>query len=296
MDVIEASLHEQLQLEDIASAAGFSPFHFHRLFLSIVGETPRQFVLRLRVERSAALLLDQPESAVSDIAIRCGFSTASAFSRAFKEAFQMTPSEWRRSHDQVRSEGGSGDTNRVRTSDPANTIRRHSFDNRWDLIIDGLEPAALQICARPEMHVAYLRHTGNFVGNAAVFTAMFDQLADWARTALPATPETLAVYHDDPSITSKDQLRFSACVQIPATLVPTAPVSRTSLRGGEYAVGRFRLGESDYAKAWAALLADWLPSSGFETDDRPYVERFLGIPDVFGRREVEICIPVRKQR
>ena len=47
-----------------AAAAGFSPFHFHRLFLSTVGETPRQFVLRLRVERSAALLVDQPESAV----------------------------------------------------------------------------------------------------------------------------------------------------------------------------------------------------------------------------------------
>jgi AraC family transcriptional regulator len=54
---IEEHLHEKLMLNEIASKAHFSPFHFHRLFSSVTGETLNNFITRKRIERSASFLL-----------------------------------------------------------------------------------------------------------------------------------------------------------------------------------------------------------------------------------------------
>jgi AraC family transcriptional regulator len=85
---------EDLSLAALAAHARLSPFHLHRVFSSAAGETPKQFTLRLRLGRAAAMLLTGDDS-VLDIALSCGFQSHEVFTRAFRRRFGMTPSAYR---------------------------------------------------------------------------------------------------------------------------------------------------------------------------------------------------------
>ncbi|MBZ5633531.1 MAG: helix-turn-helix domain-containing protein [Acidobacteriia bacterium] len=89
-----AHLDEDLSLAALAAQAGLSPFHLHRVFSAAAGETPKQFTLRLRLGRAAAMLLAGDES-VLNVALSCGFQSHEAFCRAFRSRFGMTPSAYR---------------------------------------------------------------------------------------------------------------------------------------------------------------------------------------------------------
>lgn len=94
-DFMRAQLAGPLALPDIARAACLSPFHFHRSFRMFFGETPHQYVLRLRLER-AADRLRRSIVPVTDIALDVGFENPAHFSRAFKQRFNCTPQDYRR--------------------------------------------------------------------------------------------------------------------------------------------------------------------------------------------------------
>jgi AraC family transcriptional regulator len=87
-------LDEDLSLQALAGRAGLSAFHAHRVFLGTSGETPKQFTLRLRLDRAAALLLVTGNNVI-DVALDCGFGSHEAFTRAFRKRFGMTPSAYR---------------------------------------------------------------------------------------------------------------------------------------------------------------------------------------------------------
>src|ERR1700689_3098923 len=89
-----AHLDEDVSLAALAGQAGLSAFHLHRVFSAAAGETPKQFTLRLRLARAAAMLLTTGDS-VLDVALDCGFQTHEAFCRAFRRRFRMTPSAYR---------------------------------------------------------------------------------------------------------------------------------------------------------------------------------------------------------
>jgi AraC family transcriptional regulator len=85
---------EDLSLAALATRSGLSPFHLHRLFSAAASETPKQFTLRLRLERAALLLL-QGERSVLNVALSCGFRSHEAFCRAFRRCFGMRPGAYR---------------------------------------------------------------------------------------------------------------------------------------------------------------------------------------------------------
>jgi AraC family transcriptional regulator len=95
MDYVQAHLDEELKLEKLAGVAAFSPFHFHRVFAAIAGETLSDFIRRVRLERAASGLAILRDTSVLEIALRCGFSSAATFARAFKSHFGMSATEWR---------------------------------------------------------------------------------------------------------------------------------------------------------------------------------------------------------
>jgi AraC family transcriptional regulator len=83
-----------LSLAVLASRAGWSRFHFHRAFRRVVGETPKQYTLRVRLERAAARLAAGDES-VLDVAIGAGFTSHEVFTRAFGRHFGRSPAHYR---------------------------------------------------------------------------------------------------------------------------------------------------------------------------------------------------------
>jgi AraC family transcriptional regulator len=77
-------------LEELAAAAAFSPYHFHRIYREVTGETPAETLHRERLSRAAALLVrgGQPVAAVAKA---CGYGSAAAFTRAFRAAYGIPP-------------------------------------------------------------------------------------------------------------------------------------------------------------------------------------------------------------
>ena len=85
MDQIERSCRQPLTLADVASAVGFSPFHFLRVFRQVTGTTPHQYLIGARIRLAARLLLDTDRS-VTVIAYDVGFEDLSNFVRTFHRA------------------------------------------------------------------------------------------------------------------------------------------------------------------------------------------------------------------
>jgi AraC family transcriptional regulator len=94
IDFIEAHLHEDISLSDLAAAACLSPFHFTRAFRARHGVSPVRFVQRRRIERSMRLLL-QPGSRIAAVAHACGFADQAHFTTAFRRLTGTTPGAWR---------------------------------------------------------------------------------------------------------------------------------------------------------------------------------------------------------
>ena len=105
VDYIENHLSQEITLKDIASAAFFSPYHFHRIFKGLMGEPVNQFVQRIRLEKAALLLRGNPHTSVTRVAMECGYLNPAAFSRAFRSTFGCTPSEWRKGEGQASKNG-----------------------------------------------------------------------------------------------------------------------------------------------------------------------------------------------
>ena len=92
---MRSRLAESISLEELAKAAGLSPFHFARLFKAATGHPPHDYHIRLRVDRAQELLRTRArEWNLAAIASECGFADQSHFSRQFKRVVGITPGEY----------------------------------------------------------------------------------------------------------------------------------------------------------------------------------------------------------
>jgi len=92
--LVHAKMEDDLSLEEMAQSVGLSTAHFARMFRRSTGETPHQFVLRLRVERAKAMLRAS-NARVFDVAFACGFKTPQHFAQVFRNACRVSPTEYR---------------------------------------------------------------------------------------------------------------------------------------------------------------------------------------------------------
>jgi AraC family transcriptional regulator len=91
---IATHAHEPLDLARIAATAGLSPFHFLRLFATVLGVTPHQYLVRSRLRRAAQLLAEDTRP-ITDIAFEVGFGDLSNFVRSFHRAAGVSPRRFR---------------------------------------------------------------------------------------------------------------------------------------------------------------------------------------------------------
>jgi AraC family transcriptional regulator len=95
LDWLERQLDQPLMLEQIASHAGLSPYHFSRLFTARMGRSVMAHVRGRRLVRAARRLCDEPALKLVDLAFDCGFESQEAFTRAFKRLFGVSPGRFR---------------------------------------------------------------------------------------------------------------------------------------------------------------------------------------------------------
>lgn len=93
---IENNLDNKILLKDVAREAHLSEFHFHRIFKTLTGETIKDLLMRLKLEKGANQL-QYSQKEIQQIAFECGYENHETFTRAFKSYFQLTPKEYRTS-------------------------------------------------------------------------------------------------------------------------------------------------------------------------------------------------------
>jgi len=302
IDYIENHLDKELRLEELASVAAFSKFHFHRIFFSIMGETLFHFIRRLRLEKSCFLLLSHPRMSIMEVAFSCGFSTPSGFTKSFTDYFQVSPSQWKESK-MVDSNIGNVESNlgqdlsnsgkelksKLWYANLQNKTRRSSMSNKENVVV-------VKDC--PEKTVAYVRYIGPYQGNADLFGSLSRQICTWAgpRNLLhfPDT-EFLVIYHDNPEITEESKQRISVCLTVPGDTKVDGEIGKMTIPPGKYAFARFRLGKSGYQEAWNWVYGQWLPGSGYAPDDRPCYEQYYNGPEdnSDGMMDLDIVVPVK---
>lgn len=295
IDHIREHLADELKLPDLARVAAFSPFHFHRLFTAIIGETLFAFIQRVRIERAAVALRDHPDESVLAIALDHGFSSAGAFARAFRAHFGMSATEWRaggaerwRAKQAARSK--RGESNRKRGKAPGRRGAHTPRNRREEVSMN------VRVTELPAQHVAYMRYVGPY--GAHGIPELWEKLARWIEThdLQSDSTVTLGVAHDDPNITAAEQCRYDACVVVPQSFKADRWVNVMDVPGGRYAVSDFVGTAHEILGAWADLYRSWLPGSGYQPDDRPCFEVYRGNPSVDPERRAfrrELCLPVR---
>jgi len=294
-DYIEANLAGNPKLEDVARAACFSPFHFHRVFSAVTGETLHQFISRLRLERAADQLSQPREKAITDIALDLGFSSSATFARAFAQYFGMSATEFRKKGKTDRKDGKAATGPASYLGGLANPpfARRPEMNH-----VTPMKPLSIEIRDLPTKHLAYVRHVGPYAGQLGLFERLWGQIFQWAGPrGLLQSPESerACVYHDNPDITDQENLRISLGITVAPGTLTVAPINLLEMPAGKYVVATYRLDPSDYGAAWMYVMGEWLPSSGYQCDDRPCYECYLNDPgqDPDGKVHVEIRVGIK---
>ncbi len=261
---IQQNLDTTLSLDELARIACFSPFHFHRVFRGMVGESVAHHVRRLRLER-AAMQLKYTRRPVTEIALAAGYESHEAFTRAFRATFGRSPSGFRK---EVGASIGAVSATGLPSASPDASV---SFDP-----VDEGRTLHVQLKTVPSLRVAFLRHVGPYdqVGQT------WERLTDWAGARCLFGPEThlLGVCYDDPEVTEAGTVRYDACITVDSSFEADGEVGVCTLPGGRYAV---TLHEGPYAQlneTYARLFGGWLPAHHFEPGDPPSLEFYLNDP------------------
>ena len=211
---IQSHLAEDLALERLAQLVDLSPYHFHRLFRDIIGETLKQYTQRLRLERAASQLRIR-QTSILEIALSSGFQSHETFTRAFKRHFSVTPYTYRRSQQVL-----------LAADEPTGqSLNAFPF---------AFEVSSVSVLELKSIPVAFIRNFGPYED---VDMTLFDQLITWSKKRQLYTGENLLVGigHDEPGVTPPNKLRFDACLEIADSFAPDGNIAFQHTPPGLYA-------------------------------------------------------------
>ncbi len=269
---IQAHLEEDLSLAALSRKAGLSPFHLQRRFKAAIGETPKAYTSRLRLERGAFRLLVH-DSNVLDIALACGFQNHETFLRAFRRRFGQAPSDYR---EWVR--GQLSAWNETGSEDCAEGV--------------AFEISATKVIPLRPVHLAFRRHVGPY---ESVPESLFDDLEAWAaRRRLPGPPVWMGIGHDAPGTTPPERLRFDAALVVPGPFAPEGKIGHQLLPGGPFAVTTHAGPYETLPAAYGAIFPRLLALPGYELVGLPAVEIYhtTRVNVRYRLNHTDLCLPV----
>ncbi|MCI0555058.1 MAG: AraC family transcriptional regulator [Anaerolineae bacterium] len=280
---VRENLNDDLSLDTLARVAGFSPFHFHRIFKSITEETVNDIVMRLRLERAAALLRSTPKLSVTDAAFESGFKSISVFSRAFKKRYGLNAKQWDRQSSLKNSKNGQ----------LLDGFPRYTLEN-----LSGFaQHNAFEVSLRslPAQRLAYIRVFDSYSQFSRV-KEVYHRLIEWY-CGRGGTLEKTTLYgmsQDDPDVTPLRLCRFDWCVTVPADWQAEADVSVRNFPACQVATIHCMGDIRQEDKAIQYLFRYWLPRSRYQPANLPGMEIYRRQPAELGWEiyDIECAIPI----
>ena len=278
----------------MSRAALLSPFHFHRVFQALVGETLAEFVKRLRLERALSLMAHGRPSrtrSLTQIALACGFSSSSDFSRCFKQRYGASPSRfdlaaWQEAHRSALEALVPG-------SDGEEGPRLHRLPGGGRTGGDNPDGFKVRIRDLPARTVAYIRVRDPYRVDAVPRAAQ--RLLAWAERHDLADGQWLGYQWENPELVPLEQCRYHVAVEA-ERFTPSGEVGRFRFPPMVVAQVEIRGGIDLELRALQWLYGTWLPRSGYVPDDHPCFEAWIGRPFAHGMEHFEIYaqLPVRR--
>ena len=286
IDYVVSRLNDSggLRLEKVSAAAGLSPFHFHRVFQALMGETLADFVKRLRLDKALVTMSHGRRLSLTRVAIDCGFSSSSDFSRCFKQRFGDSPSAfditgWREAHG----------------AELEARLHRSADDLHLTGLPRGLNPDGFKVKIRelPARTVAYIRVRKSYQGDNVIKATQ--RLIKWAERNSLADGQWLGYQWDNPEITPLEQCVYHIAVEA-ERFTPKGEIGRFRFPPMVVAQIEMRGGVELELRALQWLFGVWLPKSGYVPDDHPAFEAFIGRPFAHGTEYFELYahLPVRR--
>jgi AraC family transcriptional regulator len=246
---IHDHLDDDLNLDALAEIACLSPYHWHRVYQASFGETVAATVKRLRLQRAAADLA-HTDTPIPQVAARAQYDSQASFTRAFSTAFGLPPAKYRE----------VGGHSVFKASHP------QDVQAMYDVIIAQVPPTEL----------IAVDHRGSYMSIGKSFDLLFTTLA--SRNLIKPDLRMIGVYLDDPTIIPEPELKSQAGVAVSDSIGIDAPLLTTRIRGGDYAVLKYKGPYGDMRAAYDWLYGQWLPASECDAADAPIFEEYLNSP------------------
>lgn len=277
---IDKNPNPDLSLHTLAQIAAFSPYHFHRIFRHITGETLNEYVTRKRIEKAASMLLHQRHISITEIATETGFNSNSAFTRSFKKFYQISPTEFKNQNKnkfskirQLKSKNGQAYPDHEKYISIIKQIKNWIMMN-----------AKIEVKEIDQMKLAYISCMGPQNLGPSI-----ERLIRWAGPyQLMEDPETkvLTIYHDSFKITEPEKVRMSAGISLNKPVEVGGEIGITHIEAGKYIVGSFEIGVHEFEQSWTGLFI-WMNENGYRKADRDPFEIYH---NNFNEHPEKICI------
>ncbi len=266
VDYINCHLNEPINLCNLSEVAHLSSYHFHRIFKAMLGESPGEYIQRLRLEKTV-FRLQTTRLTLTEIAEQTGYQSPHALSKAFKKRFGMPPSVYRE-----------------QPSDLSAPVEAIAFLR--------IEPEIREVNTK---HVLTVKVVNPYV-EADAFTHAWQKLIRFAGVSgIPGDgPEYLTLSRDTSTITHPDHCRIYACITAAPDLKPKGEFGRQTIDSGLYAVFTYQGAYQGLEQVYCYIYRNWIPNSVYELRDITFFERYLNSPDTVDQDELltEVHIPV----
>ena len=268
---IETHLDDGLDVQILAREAGYSPYHFCRIFKASVGESAISYVTKLRLQRATLHVLDCDKSII-EIALDAGFETPNGFNKAFKKIFGLSPREYRNRHVDLQ----------------------RSYKDKMMQI-----PKIVQ---RDESYIVCKRATGAYEKSSQIaWQKLLEEMEKGGKKFQDgslsfALHEFIGICHDDPSTTVEKDIRYDASIvmdKIEIEKLAQKGIETKTISDGKYAMLSYQGGYDKAMDAWMALYA-WATDNGYTFRDLPPFEKYLNSPMMVSEEELltEIYVPI----
>lgn len=255
-DYIYQHLDDELSLEQLSQVAHFSKYHFHRQFSEYVGISVARFIQLMRLKRASYRLAFDKDDKITDIALDAKFENPESFSRAFKNTFGKTPTQFR-----TRPEWPHWHS-------------KYEFTHPTE---EENTPMNISIIDFKATKVALLQHRA---APTRVYESV-DKFIEWRKQSKLSpvdSSQTYGIIYDNPEIVTGDDFRFDICGTVKHD-VPDNPqgVITGLIAGGRCAVLRHHGAHRNIGNKIRYLYRDWLPDSGEELRDAPCFFHYLNL-------------------
>jgi len=268
-------MDEDIDLNKLADVACLSPYHWHRVYHGLYGETLAATVKRLRLHRAGAYLANS-DMPIDEIAVKSGYTSAQGFTRAFTQAYNMPPAEYRR------------------------TGNHAQFQENIAMANAASYPVSIKTL--PALRFAGLDHRGSYMLIGKAFETVFGWFASQGHFnpggLFGKGAQAIGIYLDDPNAIAEDDLRSKAGMVVPATFKIDAPLIEAAIPGGDYAVLRHKGPYAELRSAYQWLYGTWLVQSGHEAADAPVFEEYINNPRDVAPQDLitDIHLPLRLEK